>query len=374
VSDFYIGLISGTSMDGVDAALVEFAGDGCRIGATHHLPMPTDITESLASAIDRGGIRLPELGSLDVRLGELFANAALSLIQEINLDPGRVTAIGSHGQTLWHAPDDAPPSTLQIGDPNVIAERTGITTVADFRRRDLALGGQGAPLVPAFHAAMLSRPGTARAVVNIGGIANITFLPGNDDPVMGFDTGPGNRLMDLWCRRHLDKPWDEDGAWAASGKVNDALLELLLADPFLHRLPPKSTGREHFNAAWLDKTLERLGGNPAAADVQATLCALTARSLAHSLQNLSPAPQSVLVCGGGAHNPTLLRALQDDVGAMTIESTADYGLNPDYVEAAAFAWLARETLAGRPGNLPSVTGARAARPLGAIFPSTGASD
>jgi anhydro-N-acetylmuramic acid kinase len=274
-----------------------------------------------------------------------------------------VRAIGSHGQTLLHRPRAHTPFTLQIGDPNRIAERTGIDVVADFRRRDLAAGGEAAPLVPAFHAAAFGVRGEARAVVNIGGIGNVTLLHA-DGRVSGFDTGPGNCLMDLWVQEHRGKPYDDAGQFAASGNVDPALLELLLQEPYLALPPPKSTGRELFNRPWLRKALARR--TAPIADVQATLCEFTAATIASGMTAKGFAPTELLVCGGGAFNGELMRRLAARLPGVTVRHTGSAGIAPDQVEAAMCAWLAHQFLAGRPGNLVAVTGARGPRVLGAL--------
>jgi anhydro-N-acetylmuramic acid kinase len=368
--ELYIGLMSGTSMDGVDAALVGFSGEQqMRLLQTCAYPWPPLLADALRQLAGSATTSLLQFGQLDAQVGDTFAAAVKALLQSAGVTPAEVRAIGSHGQTVFHAPDAHPPFSLQIGDPNRIAQATGITTVADFRRRDMAAGGQGAPLVPAFHADRFAASGETRAVLNLGGIANLTLLPGAAGrAVTGFDTGPGNCLLDLWTRRHRRQPFDAGGAWAAGGKSHPPLLERLLADPYFLRPPPKSTGPEYFSGEWLASRLADLGTLPAV-DVQATLLALTVRSVADALQRTAPDTQRLLVCGGGAHNATLMAALAQQLAPISVESTAVQGLDPDWVEAAAFAWLARATLAGRPGNLPAVTGARAAVVLGGIYPA-----
>ncbi len=311
-------------------------------------------------------VSLDALGSLDGRIAAAFAESALSLLQDAGVPRGRVRAIGSHGQTIRHRPYADPPFTWQLGDGNVIAERSGIDTVADFRRRDVAAGGHGAPLMPAFHAALLGSPHEDRAVLNLGGIGNVTLLPVAGD-VRGFDTGPANALMDAWCERHTGHAYDAGGAFAASGQVDAALLARLLAEPWFALPPPKSTGREQFHLDWLRA---RMGeATTAPADVQATLLELTARTVADALQMTQPATRRVLACGGGVHNAMLMARLAAHLPQAVVESTAAHGMDPDYVEAMGFAWLARETLAGRPGNLPAVTGAAGRRVLGTVFPA-----
>lgn len=361
----FVGLISGTSVDGIDAALVRFGARPELVFARTY-PMPGPLAETVLHLSQaQATVSLDAVGELDTRLGQAFADAALALLRDAGVDASRVTAIGSHGQTLRHRPGGEAPFTLQLGDANWIAERTGVDTVADFRRRDVAAGGQGAPLVPAFHAAVLRDPGEDRAVLNIGGIANLTLLP-REGAVRGFDTGPGNGLMDAWCLRHRGERFDRGGALAAEGRVDEDLLRALLSDPWLALPPPKSTGRDQYQPDWLATHLA--GRERAVADVQATLCRFTARSVADALLRESPACRRVLVCGGGVHNPVLLQALADALPGVAVESTAVLGLNPDFVEAMAFAWLARETLAGRPGNLADVTGAAGPRILGAVYP------
>jgi anhydro-N-acetylmuramic acid kinase len=372
----YLGLISGTSADGIDVALVRVDSDDvharCELvhGRTRH--WDGDLRARLI-ALGQGGdcSSLDELGTLDVRIAHAFADAALELLDEAGIAAAQVRALGSHGQTVRHRPAGAAfdgrwPFTMQLGDGNLIAERTGIATVADFRRRDVAAGGHGAPLLPALHAALLRAPGETRAVLNLGGIANLTLLPrAATAPVRGFDTGPANALMDAWCERHLGVAFDADGAFAASGRVDRDLLARLLADAWFALPPPKSSGREQFHLDWVDAQLR---GGEAAQDVQATLLHLTAASIADALRTQQPDTQRLLVCGGGVHNPLLLQAIAERLPGVAVESTAACGVDPDFVEAMGFAWLAREMLAGRPGNLPDVTGARGPRVLGALYP------
>ncbi len=364
----YLGLMSGTSADGIDAALVEFTAAGRRrvprVIAAASTPYPATLRERVLSLAqtDRA-LALDDYGRLDVAIGACFAGAASALLRTCGVDPSRVRAIGSHGQTVRHRVGGEQPFTLQIGDPSVIAERTGITTVADFRRADVAAGGQGAPLLPALHAEVFASSSIPRAILNLGGIANLTLLaPGR--PVVGFDTGPANCLLDAWVQRHRGTPHDDHGAWACSGRVDAALLAQLLADPWFARPAPKSTGREHFNLGWLEP---RLPAAIAAVDVQATLLALTAQSIAAALQRHAADVRELYACGGGVHNTALMAALRSALPGVAIETTQVLGVDPDHVEAIGFAWLARARLAGEPGNLPSVTGARGARLLGAIY-------
>ncbi len=359
----YIGLMTGTSMDAIDAALLDLSDAAPRLVATHGTPLPDALRRQLLAV--GAGTGLTELLELDARLGEALANAAIELMNRAGVTSNQVRAIGSHGQTLWHAPDAEHRTTLQAGDPNRIAERTGITVVADFRRRDMAAGGQGAPLAPAFHRAFFGSITEPRAVVNIGGIANVTCLPADTTGVTGFDTGPGNVLLDTWCRQHDRGNYDADGAWAAQARTDPQLLARLRDDQYFRRPPPKSTGREYFNAQWL-ATAKLEGHSPAT--VQATLAELTAGTIADSLRSAMPSAKRLLVCGGGARNGDLMRRLARNLPEMVTESTADHGISPDWVEAAGFAWLAHATLDGRPGNIPAVTGAHRPVPLGGIYP------
>lgn len=372
----FVGLISGTSADGIDAALVRFTsrpGSADEVHLVLGRTYPWD--ESLRGrlvALGQGGEAqsLDELGTLDVQIAEAFAAATAQLLDEAGTTAAGIRAVGSHGQTVRHRPagarfDGRHPFTWQLGDGNLIAERTGITTVADFRRRDVAAGGHGAPLLPALHAALLRRTDEDRAVLNLGGIANVTLLPRQGE-VRGFDTGPANCLLDAWCLRHTGKAFDAGGAFAAQGHVDPELLARLLEEPWFALAPPKSTGREHFHLQWVER---RLDGNETPADVQATLLELSAITIADALRARQPDTRRVLACGGGVHNPRLLARIGAHLPGAVVESTARHGLDPDFVEAMGFAWLARRTLSGLPGNLTSVTGARGPRVLGAIHPA-----
>ena len=361
------GVMSGTSLDGVDAVIADFApGSGvCRTLGSAHLEFPPALRHELGALQACGEDELARAARASVALADVYAEAVLAACRAASVAPADVAAVGVHGQTVRHRPDQQ--WTIQLNDPARVAERTGITVVADFRRRDMAAGGQGAPLVPAFHHALFARADRARAVVNLGGIANVTLLvPGQ--PVRGFDTGPGNVLLDHWHSRHAEGAFDAGGAWAASGRVDHALLHAMLAEPFFAAPPPKSTGRDLFNAGWLDAMLAHRGVPEHPADVQATLAALTARTIAEAIRGASPDIAEVLVCGGGAHNATLMRLLALDVAPARVMPTSDEGVAVGEVEALAFAWLAREALAGRTGSLPEVTGAAGARVLGAIYP------
>jgi len=360
----YLGMMSGTSMDAIDAALVDFDRTPLCIVACSATAFEPDLKRRITALADRWDhVSLDELGQLDVALAHAFAAAANQLLRAAGVAPDAVTAIGSHGQTIRHRPDLPFPFTTQIGDPSTLAEATGITVVADFRRRDVAAGGQGAPLLPVFHDQVFRSDAEPRAIVNLGGIGNVTVLT-RGSVVTGFDTGPGNRLLDAWIGRHRGLDYDQDGAWAGSGTCDPELLELLLDEPYLSLPPPKSTGRELFNLEWLQR---KLGPSPRRPeDVQATLLEFTAASVADAVSRFAPGA-SLYVCGGGAHNQTLLHAIARRVAPQRVASTAALGLDPDYVEAVAFAWFARRTLAGLTSSAGSVTGARGARILGGIY-------
>jgi anhydro-N-acetylmuramic acid kinase len=308
-------------------------------------------------------VALDEVGQIDVELARAFAAAALNLVRGAGTSPSRVTAIGSHGQTLRHRPDLPTPFTWQIGDPNTLAELTGITVVADFRRRDVAAGGQGAPLLPVFHDQVFRSDHEDRVIANLGGIANVTILR-RDTTVTGFDTGPANRLLDAWISLHQGKEFDADGAWAGTGQCDDTLLEQLLGEPYLSLPPPKSTGRELFNLPWLNSKLGLLSRRPQ--DVQATLQQFTAVTVAAAVRRHAPGA-ALYLCGGGAHNSGLLESLARLVSPNRVATTAALGLDPDYVEAVAFAWFARRTLDGLTSSAGSVTGAEGARILGGVY-------
>jgi anhydro-N-acetylmuramic acid kinase len=364
MSDYFIGLMSGTSMDGIDAVLVRFGDPGVEILAKHSEAYPETLRFALQKAAATPADEpIDQLGSLDRQVGECFRNAALALLDLGGVSAREVTAVGSHGQTVRHQPDGWRPYSLQIGNPDIIATGTGVTTVADFRSADIAAGGQGAPLVPPFHDWLFRSREENRVILNIGGIANITVLPADERPVTGFDTGPGNTLMDRWIHRHLGDPFDEDGAWAASGQVVEALLDSLLSFGYFRLDPPKSTGVEDFNLDWL-ASYDVDAYEPA--DVQATLAELTARSVALHLRRHADDANQVFVCGGGARNEHLMHRLAANLPDARIDTTFAVGLDPDWVEAVAFAWLARRTIRNEPGNLPSVTGASRKVVLGTI--------
>ena len=371
MASYFIGLMSGTSLDGVDAALVDCQSSQVNLIASHYEIYPEAFRQDLSKACSTESIRPETLGTLDARLGIFLAECSHKLLHKAGIKPSAVTAIGSHGHTLHHNPTATPAYSLQIGDPNRIAALTGITTIADFRRRDMALGGQGAPMVPAFHQAMFQHQQAQRVIVNIGGIANITVLPANGmGSVNGFDTGPGNALMDFWVQKHRQMLFDENGDWAASGELDQALLQSMLSDAYFAASTPKSTGKEYFSTSWLQRQLNQQdwgGQGVIAENVQNTLCHLTAISIADAIQNeVSGLPEHVYICGGGVHNHYLLELLQTRLNCL-VTSTHILGIDPDWVEAMAFAWLASRTLAKQSGNVPTVTGASRSAILGGIY-------
>lgn len=365
MSELYIGLMSGTSVDGIDAALVDLQNSKPKLLATHAHDIPPAIQSAAKALAVPQENEIHKMYEVDHQLGHLFAEAALALLQKANLSATEVRAIGSHGQTIRHQPNHHYPYAIQIGDPNIIAARTGITTIADFRRRDIANGGQGAPFAPVFHAHVLADKSENRAVVNIGGIANITLLAaGQKSPLMGYDTGPGNGLLDSFAVLHLHKSYDNNGEWAASGHVNAELLAALLAHPYFAQQPPKSTGRDHFHLSWLNSVLPK---DILPADVQRTLLELTAVSIADAMRKAPLKVGRVLLCGGGAHNRFLVERIRVLLEPIPVNSTEDYGVSVDYLEAMLFAWLAQQTLNHKEVDLMSVTGAKKPSILGGIY-------
>jgi len=364
----YIGVLSGTSLDAVDVALVSFDDQKPRICRTLSYPITEHFKTRCLQFCQFGVGSIDEYGALDAEAGELFATAVQTLMKSANIDASQVCAIGSHGQTIRHAPKATPSFSLQIGDPNIITARTGICTIADFRRGDIALGGQGAPLAPAFHASVLGSPTENRVIVNIGGISNITLLSMDSNaPIIGFDTGPGNCLMDSWAQKHWNCPFDRDGSIASQGTIEMDLLHRCLNHPYFSTSPPKSTGRECFNSEWLEHCLNQLHPRkPSIENVQATLLALTVQSLSTAILKNSLENSAIYVCGGGVHNTFLMQSLQHRL-ARSIRSTASIGFDPDWIEAMLFAWLAKQTLECRPSNAPNATGAVQPTPLGGIY-------
>lgn len=363
-SQLYIGLMSGTSLDSIDAGLFDLSSNTFQMVAALEYPLPKQLRQQLINLCQPGDNEIDRMGAADRALGLLFSDATNQLLRQNNIDISNVVAIGSHGQTIRHRPELEYSFTTQIGDPNTIAFETGITTVADFRRKDIAAGGQGAPLAPAFHHAAFRSSTLNRAVVNIGGMANISFL-GNDGACFGFDTGPGNILMDEWIHRNQQKNYDKDGTWAASGQSIDSLLATLLMHPFLAKETPKSTGREDFNIAWLTTIIAKQ--NYATEDVQATLLEFTARTITHEIEKIPAGVDEVYICGGGAYNQKLMERIETLIHPRPLATTTDLGIPPQWVESAAFAWLAQQTLNRKSGNICSVTGATRQVILGAVY-------
>jgi anhydro-N-acetylmuramic acid kinase len=363
--ELYIGIMSGTSLDGIDAALVEFSGGeaapSIKLHATFYQPYDAAFKQTLLALHRPASDELHQAQLAANDLARRYAAAASALLQQAGVTSAEVRAIGCHGQTIRHRPECG--YTLQLGNAALLAELCNITAVGDFRSRDIAAGGQGAPLVPAFHDRMLRHPDMHRVIVNIGGISNLTDLP-PQRPASGFDCGPGNLLMDAWIEQWQGEPYDKDGAWAASGSLIPGLLRDLLKEPFLRALPPKSCGREQFNLDWLRARLR--GGEPPA-DVQATLLELTARAIGDSIRRHCDGAREVYLCGGGAHNRTLLQRLRAILPECRVDTTEPLGLAPDWMEAIAFAWLAQQALHEQRASLPAVTGARHPCVLGAIY-------
>ncbi len=361
-SELYVGLMSGTSLDGVDAVLVDFAGAAPRILASAHRPFDAALRTELLALNAAGSSELERAALCANALARIYARAVGDVLAQAALQPSGLRAIGCHGQTVRHRPEAG--YTIQLGNAALLAELCGARVVADFRSRDVAAGGQGAPLVPAFHAAAFRASSEPRAVLNLGGIANLTWLP-SSGAVIGFDCGPGNCLMDRWAELHLGTPVDRDGAWASGVRADASLLARLLEDRYFTQPPPKSTGRELFNESWLRAHLA--GGEPPQV-VQATLLELTARSATDALQRHCRGARRLIVCGGGVNNRAMMARLRELLAPMPVDSSGQHGIDPALVEAVAFAWLARQALEGKPASLPSVTGARGARVLGAVYP------
>lgn len=367
MADIYIGLMSGTSLDGFDAVAVAFTPTDIKVLETCNLDMPEELGRNILQLCYPGFDEINLLAEIESEIAHTCARAVKELLSKASLNPEQVRAIGCHGQTVRHLPEKG--FTLQAGDPSLLAELTGISVVADFRRRDMAAGGEGAPLVPAFHYYVFNRVPGNNLVVNIGGISNITVLPdAKDQPVTGFDTGPGNLLMDYWCLKHTGQSYDDGGQWAASARADSKLLKTLLSDPFFSKAPPKSTGRELFSPQWLDFMLEEFG-HLSPPEVQATLCKLTATCIARAIQEHASDTDRVFCCGGGANNQTLMKMLAAELPDISVTTTAEAGVDPQWMEAIAFAWLARQAIHRQPGNLPAVTGAKGPRILGGIYPA-----
>jgi len=377
-SELFIGLMSGTSIDGIDVALVEFNGSTCKLVASLDYPINPEVKSNLSNLscarTSNNSLefenRIELMAEMDVIMGSLFADATLAILKQENINPSEIKAIGSHGQTIRHRPNNKSPFTLQVGDANIIAEKTGITTVADFRRMDIAAGGQGAPLAPAFHNAILRSESENRIILNLGGIANITLLPKDQNqPVIGFDTGTANTLLDVWFKKHHQESqddFDRDANFANQGEVSSTLLNQLLSDPFFQIEHPKSTGREYFSLDWLIENIKETNLIIKAEDVQRTLIEFTTQSIADSIAKLEQTNFKVFTCGGGVHNQLLLDSLSEKL-RITVGKTNDLNVNGDYLEAMTFAWLAKQRLDEKPGNLSSVTGARLEKVLGAVY-------
>lgn len=366
-AEMYIGLMSGTSLDGIDAALVKFDGDRIQLIETAYRPFSDTLKKSLQALSNDSPILLKQYGKIDTQLGELFAQATNCLLNKANITHTEITAIGSHGHTVCHTPYADTPFSLQIGDPNIIAERTGITTVSDFRRRDMAVKGQGAPLAPVFHQAffcnLFDLYKQAISVINIGGIANISYLSGHY--ILGFDTGPGNIFMDFWAQKNINTHYDDCGNWAKSGIADVALVNHLKRDDYFQARPPKSTGKEYFCSAWLEHKLSTFT-QCSTKNIQASLCQLTADTITDAIQQHAPLTQRTLICGGGVHNQYLLQLIKNNLNHPVV-STIEHGIDPDYVEAVAFAWLARQTMNKLPCNLMQTTGAKKPVILGGVY-------
>ena len=360
MTNLFIGIMSGTSMDGIDVVI--FDASNHSVVNSINLPFPDQLHQDLTAIIEQPQTTLSNLGYLDIELAELYASAVNQLLQSSDLKASDITAIGCHGQTIFHQPDGQHRFSLQLGSGSYLAEKTSITTITDFRNRDMAAGGQGAPLVPAFHQAAFSDENKSRLIINIGGISNCSWLPieGN---TTGFDIGPGNTLMDCWINRHRNKSYDQDGQWAKSGITSETLLTAMLQDDYFHKLPPKSTGREHFNLAWLDKMLLK---HPSLSheDVQASLLDLTAKTISDCINRFNP--DELFICGGGVHNQQLMNNISE-LSNVALSDIKSLGIAPDLVEASAFAWLAKQCINHQSGTLPRVTGATHSVISGAIY-------
>lgn len=366
MTERYIGLMSGTSLDGIDAVLVEFSEQKCGLIASHYHPYSSDIREAIKKVCNEDASLNIALET-DHALGELYAEAVNSLLRNSDFSRQEIAAIGNHGQTVRHHVGKKPEYTLQLGDPNRLASLTGIPVVTDFRRKDIAEGGQGAPLVPAFHQALFSSSDENRAIINIGGIANITYLPANNrQPTTGYDSGPGNTLLDNWIEKQLNQPYDAGGNWSRSGQVDEQLLKSCLSDRFFSLKPPKSTGTDYFSLDWLENRLTTLNRILLPENVQATLVELTAKTITGAINSSDHETETLYLCGGGAKNLHLVERIRQ-LSQKKVATTESLGVSPDWVEAMAFAWLAKQTMEGKPGNLPAVTGARNEVILGAVY-------
>jgi len=365
-NSLYIGLMSGTSMDGIDAALMNFQENKFLTVGTLKKNYPKELRSQLISASKNWKkTNIDQLGRLDQWTGEIFRDAALEIIKKFNIKANQIAAIGSHGQTIRHQPKIENPFSMQIGDPNIIAYGTKITTVSDFRRKDLAAGGEGAPLTPIYHKAIFQNNKVNRVVLNIGGISNITILNKNSEEIIGFDTGPGNTLLDAWIREKLNKPFDKNGQWAKQGSTNKTLLNSMMSDPYFDLAPPKSTGTEYFNLNWLNRFIGPK--NITEVDIQKTLTVFTSESIAQAIERFNPNTEEIILCGGGAKNISLYKEITNRLPKIKISQTNDYGIDSDYLEASAFAYLAKLTISKKTGNVKSVTGSKNQVILGGIY-------
>ncbi len=361
---YYIGLMSGTSMDAIDTAMVEF-DDKAILKHYREYPIENSLRHQIRLINEKS--EFGHIADLDHELGHLFANAVNDLLNEAEITPDKVIAIGSHGQTILHKPDATHKTSIQISDPNVICAETGITTISDFRRMDMAHGGQGAPLASAFHQYQFQQEDKSIVILNIGGIANITLLPDDNSKVIGFDTGPGNGLLDDWTQLNKNEDYDKDSLWASSGIENSELLKQLLNDNYFSLPAPKSTGREYFNLEWLKGYLTKHDSEVSPENIQATLFRLSATTICNAIQEYANEYNEVLVCGGGAYNPLLMKTIQDLLPDIKVSTTAEFGLTPDCIEAVTFAWLAKQRIENKTANVPSVTGANKSVLLGGIY-------
>lgn len=365
----FIGVISGTSVDGIDTAILDIeANQPPRLIAAKTFAYSASVQSAIHQLIKEPQCSLQALGALDMALGGVYADAVIDLLRIANILPSKITAIGCHGQTIYHAPNAENPFSMQIGNANLIAELTRITTVSDMRQRDMVCGGQGAPMVPGFHEVMFRHKTENRVVVNIGGIANITVLPADiTKPILGFDTGPGNTLMDAWIENQLGKTYDANGEWASMGNCHAELLENLMDEAYFSLPVPKSSGRELFHLNWLQQVLAKSQITHSPEDIQATLLTLTATTIAEAIHQYAHDCQRVIICGGGAHNANLMQSLQHSLQPMAVDTSNEHKLDVDFVEASAFAWLASRTLNRQTGSIPTVTGAQHASILGGIY-------
>ena len=365
--EYYIGLMSGTSVDAIDAVLMDFSQSNTHIVSSYSQPISTSLRSDINSLIATRQ-QPKKFENLDRQFVEASCTAVTQLLKRSPIDAKQVTAIGSHGQTVFHDPKGIPAVSIQIGDAQTIADCTRVPTVGNFRQADIDAGGQGAPIACAYHAEVLQSSIEERVILNLGGIANITKLPKDDDePIIGFDTGPANTLMDAWTQKHMGTPFDQDGSWAQSGKVNSQLLRQMLKDNYFTSLPPKSTGREHFNLEWLQHQLDTFCIAVSPEDIQATLLALTTFSIADSINSWCPQSKKILICGGGSENKFLVKQLENTLEKTTLEQTSKHGVPSKWMETMAFAWLAKQNQQLNPGNIPSVTGADKKVVLGYIF-------